>query len=178
MSSFFYSYESFLNDYRYDQLKTYMKRCKIACPEKIDQAITIIEAEEAKRIQSNWKPVAIVGFILFPIVGEYVGFRYNVVIQKNVLELDQQTENFDHEPFNETVEYTKIRRDLVSNWHNSTQDDGLTLLLFDLAPLLISIALFVWVISVMLEKLFLRSSYERSKLIKLLRIMRLNQRKP
>lgn len=169
---FFYSYGSFIDDYRYDQIKSYIGHHNIDSPEKIDHAIAILEAEGTKKMQYSWKPVAFVGIGLFPLLGEYVGFRYNVILQKYAIELDQQTKIYS--PLEGSEYYTNIKKDLVSSWLNNTQNDGLNLLLFDLAPFLIYIALTIWAITTALEKLLLKKGNEHIQLVKLLRLMRIN----
>lgn len=170
---FLFWYGSFINEFRYQQIKSFMGHKKIDGNDKIDHVIAILETEKANWIQANWKPIAILGVVLFPLVGEYVAFRYAVILQHNNILLDRGMEQFPDD-FKFSVPFNRISDNLVNNWLIKVQNDGLSLLMSDLMPFLIYLGLTLWAVVAALEKLFLSKALRHAQLIKLLRLIRIN----
>lgn len=150
-----YSYESFISDYRFDKIKSEVRHLKYDA--HIDDVISILEAEGVKIFDFMWKPVVILGAVLFPVIGEYVGFRYNVTLQANSKSL-------------EDLEHPKIE---IPLWIGETLSDGFDTLV-DLLYMISSTGALVWLLVFIMEKMFLTKVNDRKNLIKLLKQIKMN----
>ncbi|MBM6997352.1 hypothetical protein IM700_016965 [Paenibacillus sp. DXFW5] len=169
-----FRYRAALDAYRYDRIKAYLGHKNMDRNDKLEQLIALLETEQQAWTQANWKPIAIIGLMLFPLVGEYVGFRYNLVLEKQNASLAHMLEQYPDELKQNTV-YESIFRDAMDFWSRQAQWDGLALMLHGLAPFLISLGLYIWGINIMLERVVLRKRHERLALIRILRLIRINQ---
>jgi len=147
-----FSYESFHPEYRYEQIRSSLSGLE----SHIDDLISIYEADGTRLLETIWKPVVILGAMLFPLIGEYIGFRYNLTLNVKNQELEG------------------ISPEMVPSWTEATTWEGLVTFGL-LIPSLIVSGLLVWFLVFLCEKLLLTKVDDRKGLIKLLRFIKMER---
>lgn len=148
-----YSYESIISEYRYTKIKSQIGHN--GWNTHIDDIINIIEADATKLNQFNWKPVVILGALLFPVISEYVGFKYNLHLQAMSTQLEG------------------LSIDQIPVWMAETSIQGNKTLL-ELVFLMLLYAFLVWLLTFLSEKILLDKVTDKKNFIKLLRIIKIH----
>jgi hypothetical protein len=169
-----YSYESFIDEYRFNVMKTELGHQHLNHNDRIEDIINILEEEGTKLFNFNWKIVIILGAVLFPLIGEYVGFRYNLILQKRGADMGQLYNQLTVEgkPAASNV-ISQVSMD-IANLIETTKWEGLGLILH-LIPSMIFTGLSVWVLVVICEKWLLVRVKNRKELIRLLRLIKIDR---
>jgi hypothetical protein len=133
------NYGPYYDAYLYRKVKEKVDQLQLN--NSLDDLIAYFEEEGNQKHSFNWLPVTLVGAMLFPIWGEYVGFRYNYVLAQGI------------------------------NDHTISNGLGVA---FELIPGAILWGLIIWGVYHFSAGLLLDDVKERKKLIRLLRMMKIN----
>ncbi|WP_240416611.1 hypothetical protein [Paenibacillus periandrae] len=172
-----YGYKILMREFRYNKMENYIKDelhiLGTGAPdvEKLNEIITYLEEEAVGQLQSKWKPVAILAVILFPLISEYVGFRYNIYLrtQGEIL----TTLITANTPKDGLVTIETLKQ-LSNDWSDVSSIGGLWLLIKLLLPLGL-----IWTLIIIIfkftELILLSNIQTKRDIIKVLRMIKINR---
>jgi hypothetical protein len=167
-------YTTLMNEYRYHTIETYVKTefhvNGVQDVEKMNEIITFLEEEASDQFETKWKPVAILAVILFPVISEYVGFRYNVYLQSQSAILTSMIA--EKTPKDGSLSLDRLN-EIANLWADVANTGGLGLLGLLFWVLLVGGSL-IFLIFKFTEMMLLSSVQTKRKLIKVLRLIRIN----